>query len=178
MDCDICLVSPRFKGMQISFEGDCLPVHVWHGGDMINFHTSPYTLPPLFRDGRPIPGISTPLTYSLSMNVSSDNDCKDFTLNFIVSSIPYLNNPELTISIVGNMLEVYFSEPSSNHIGGGVYQFDSWQLMIVNSQTGQTVLSENVMGNSTSVSIGSLPSGLYIVRAIFNGNTYTAKFSK
>ena len=174
-DCDISLTSSRFRGMNITFEGNSLPANVSHTDDCVRFHTSPFSLPPLLKNGQTRLGGGglIPLSYPLTMNVSSTDNCKDFTLNFTVSSIPYLNDAELMISVSGNVLNIFFGAFIPGLSGGG-----SWQLLISNAQTGQTVISRNVTDSSTTVNISSFSYGLYIVRAIYDGNTYTAKFYK
>lgn len=179
IDCDIVLTSNRFCGMNITFEGNSLPTNVLHVGNCVRFHTGLFYLPPLHKNGHTrLGGEHIPLSYPLTMNVNSTGGCKDFALNFIVSSIPYLNNDELQLSVSGNTLYVFFSVPVPEPIGGGLYQQEEWMLRIINSQSGQTLITRNVMGNSTTVNISSFPSGLYIVRAIYDGNTYTSKFIK
>ena len=179
-DCDINLTSSRFLGMDITFEGNSLPTNVLRTDSCIRFHTGPFSLPPLFKNGqtRLGGGEHVLLSYPLTMNVSSTCGYKDFTLNFTVSSIPYLNDVELTINVNGNNLNIFFSEATPIPIGGGLYQQVNWQLNILNAQTLQTVFSQSVVGNSITVNIGSWPSGLYIIHAIYDGVTHSAKFSK
>lgn len=179
-DCDIYLTSNRFRGMDISFEGNSLPTNVSHIDNCVSFHTSLFSLPPLAKNGQTRLGGGglIPLSYPLTMNVSSTCGYKDFTLNFTVSSIPYLNDVELTINVNGNNLNIFFSEATPIPIGGGLYQQVNWQLNILNAQTLQTVFSQSVVGNSITVNIGSWPSGLYIIHAIYDGVTHSAKFSK
>ncbi len=63
-------------------------------------------------------------------------------------------------------------------IGGGLYQQPTWYLSVINSQTGQIMTSKPVTGSDTTVNISSYSSSMYIVRAMHDGNTYSAKLIK
>lgn len=178
-ECDIELTSSRFKGMNISFEGDYLPTNVSRNDSCVFFHTQPISLSPVHPRERGIGDIipPTPTYYTLTMNVYSPNGCYDFDLNFVVSNI-YDHDANLVVSTSGNTLYAHLMSAVSWPIGGGTYQQPTWNLSIINAQNGQTVYSTVVTGSSTSVNISSLSSGLYIVRAVYNGNTYSNKFIK
>lgn len=179
-DCQIHLESSRFKGMNISFEGHFLPSHVYHSGDYVSFRTNPGLLSLLGNSSTRAGGdrLTISYDYSLTMRVHGDNSCKDFTLNFVVSPIPYLSSNALQISVSGNTLYIFFNEPLDTPIGGGLFQQDSWTLRIKSAVTGQTVELKTVYGNSTTVNISSFMHGVYIVRAEYNGTIYSAKFYK
>jgi hypothetical protein len=178
-ECDIQLTSTRFKGMDISFEGNILPTIVTHNDSCVTFHTEPFALVPLSQPGRSINDLGPilPIQYNLAMVVSSEEGCRDFTLNFVVSNIDD-HNPELIVSVSGNTLSASLTVATPVPIGGGQYQQPTWNLYVINPQTGLTVISKSVTGMSTTVNISSLSSGLYIVRAVYNGNTYSSKFLK
>ena len=63
-------------------------------------------------------------------------------------------------------------------VGGGLIQMPTWYLSVINSLTGATMASKTVTGSNTTVNISSYLPGLYIVRAVYNGSIYTAKFIK
>ena len=159
-NCDITLSSSRFKGMDVSFTGYYQPTNVVHNESEVSFRIPPALL------------ISE---YNLAMNVTSESGCHNFTLDFLVSNISD-HDPELSISISGNTLSVELFAAYAFPIGGGLNQQPTWHLYVIREQTGQTVRSQNVMGASTTVSLYGLSSGLYIVRAVYDGNTYSNKF--
>ena len=115
--------------------------------------------------------------YNLAMVVSTEDGCRDFILNFMVSDINE-HAPELILSISGNILTANLTAAVPVPIGGGQYLQPTWNLYIINPQTGLTVISKSVTGTSTTVNISSLSSGLYIARAVYSGNTYSSKFLK
>lgn len=184
-DCDIVIESDRFQGMEISFEGEGAPTNVAHMGNIISFHTQPYSVNFLpeqedrgnfrFDIGG---GITRPVSYPFTMQLWSDEGCSDFNLNFIVSTFAYLNDVNLQISTTSTTLYVHLMTAVGQPIGNGQYQQSTWYLSVINAQTGQTVTSQTVTGSDTTVNISNYNSGLYIVRAVHDGNTYTAKFIK
>lgn len=178
-DCDIYLESERFRGMEVSFDGDYMPTNVEHNGSIISFHTQPYS----YRFIQPLGlgdnlGPFKPASYPLTMQLRDEEGCSDFDLNFIVRTLPYLNDSELLVSTTSTTLYVHLLTASPIPVGGGLSQQPTWYLSVINSQTGQVVAAKTVTGASTSVNISSFSSGIYIVRAVHDGNTYTAKFIK
>lgn len=165
-DCDIRLTSTRFKGMNIRFQGGLCPTNMVHNDSCVTFHTSPIILLP--------PNTSE---YSLTMEVSTEEGCRDFSLNFIVSDIND-HDSELVINVSNNTLYASLFAAVPDPIGGGLYQQAVWSLYVIKAQSGQTVKSKVVTGTSTTVSLNGLSSGIYIVRAVYKGNTYTNKFLK
>ncbi len=181
-DCDIVLESERFQGMEISFEGEGAPTNVQHNGSIVSFHTQPYSINyvPLERlisrddDLKPL----KPAFYPFTMQLRDEEGCSDFDLNFKVETLPFLNDSELQISTTSTTLYVHLLTAYAIPIGGGLYQQPTWYLSVINSQTGQIMTSKTVTGSDTTVNISSYSSGLYIVRAIHDGNIYSAKFIK
>ena len=165
-DCDISLVSDRFKGMDITFEGNSslLPTDVYCIDDFVDFH---------------LQDSSTP--YTLTLRAQKEGGYYDFNLNFTVSPIPelyqmyYEDDPELYVNLSGNALSIFLNNAVGSDIGGGLSQQSTWYLRIYRAQTGAQVYSQTVHGPSTNVYVNNYVSGLYIVTAIYNGNTYHAK---
>lgn len=178
-DCDIFLESERFRGMEVSFDGDFMPTNVEHNGSIISFHTQPYSyniIQPLGLGDNL--GPFKPAFYPLTMQLRDEEGCSDFDLNFIVRTLPYLNDSELLVSTTSTTLYVHLLTAIPIPVGGGLSQLPTWYLSVINSQTGQVVAAKTVRDASTSVNISSFSSGIYIVRAVHDGNTYTAKFIK
>ena len=165
-DCDITLVSDRFKGMNISFEGNSslLPTDVYYDDDWVDFHLEESSTP-----------------YTLVMRAQSDGGYYNFNLNFTVSPFPelyqmyYDDDPELVVNLSGNALSIFLSNAIGSELGGGLIQQSTWYLRIYRAQTGAQVYSQTVNGPSTNVYVNNYVNGLYIVTAIYNGNTYHAK---
>lgn len=172
---DTQLTSSRFRGMNISFSGSRLPTDVVHIDSCVYFHTAPYALPlPFLRGGDRVLPIRTG-EYELTMNVTSDGGCNEFTLNFLVSTSSD-HAPELYLNVSGNTLHVQLTCTFPTPIGGGLYQQPTWDLLVIVPQTGEVVRTQSVTGNSTTVNLYGLSSGIYVVRAVYNGNTYSSKF--
>lgn len=181
-DCDIDIESTRFKGMNISFEGDYLPSDISHFNEYcLRFHTSecPTEIPFLNMQGtvpRIFPRFRAP--YNLRLKARSDVGCSDFDIIFRVLPFPYINDPELQITTNNYYLYAYLTNATPTPIGNGMYQQPTWSLTVTKVSTGQQMVSKTVMGIGTSVNISNYSSGLYAVTAIFNGLTYSAKFVK
>lgn len=180
-DCDIVLESERFQGMEISFEGNGAPTNVQHNGSFISFHTRPYSIN--YAQIRSISGGDDlkplkPAFYPFTMQLRDEEGCSDFDLNFKVETLPFLNDSELQISTTSTTLYAHLLTAYATPIGGGLYQQPTWYLSVINSQTGQIMTSKTVTGSDTTVNISSYSSGMYIVRAMHDGNTYSAKFIK
>jgi hypothetical protein len=165
-DCDITLVSDRFKGMNISFEGNSslLPTDVYCANDWVDFHLE-----------------SSPTPYTLVLKAENDGGYYDFNLNFTVSPFPelyqmyYEDDSELVVNLSGNALSIFLSNAIGSELGGGLIQQSTWYLRIYRAQTGTQVYSQTIHGPSTNVYVNNYANGLYIVTAIYNGNTYHAK---
>ena len=109
------------------------------------------------------------------MNVSSESGCNSFTLNFLVSN--YMeHSPELTLNISGNMLHVTLDTGTYGWFDEGGYVQPTWDLSVIVPQTGEVVRNQSVTGTSTTVNLSGLSSGIYVVRAVYDGNTYSSKF--
>ena len=182
-DCSITLLSDRFKGMNISFIGTKQPIYVSHNENEVYFHLQSCFDDyigeiPVDRsnDNRGV-NIVEP-SYSLILRAQCEGGYYDFDLNFHVIPMHGVcdeTNSTLIIDLVGSTLYVTLSD-AEVPVWGGQYQQLPWYLTIVNAATGSIVYTQNVLGMSTSVNVGSLSSGLYIVRGTLNGNVYSAKF--
>jgi hypothetical protein len=165
-DCDISLVSDRFRGMNISFEGNLslLPTDVYCIDDFVDFH---------------LQNSSTP--YTLILKAQKEGGYYDFNLNFTVSPIPelyqmyYEDDPELVLNLSGNALNILLTNVQGTELGGGLIQQATWYLRIYRAQTGAQVYSQTIHAPFTDVYVNNYANGLYIVTAIYNGNTYHAK---
>lgn len=164
-DCDINLHSFRFSGMNISFSPLNTPTNITHNGANVSFHTN--AIFPLF-----------PTPYTFRLMARSNGGCYDFDLIFKVSPFPYLNSPELQLSISNNTLYAHLTEAVPTPIGGGLYQQATWTLRIYRVSTGQLMTTKYVTGSDTSVDISSYASGLYTATATYDGQTYSTKFIK
>jgi hypothetical protein len=87
----------------------------------------------------------------------------------------YDDDPELVVSLSGNALSIFLTNAVGSDLGGGVYQQPTWYLRIYRAQTGAQVYSQTVYGTTANVYVNNYVNGLYIVTAIYNGNTYHAK---
>lgn len=165
-DCDFLLVSDRFKGMDISFEGidSLLPTEVYCLENIVAFRLQDLVSP-----------------YALTLKAQKEGGCYDFNLNFKVSPIPDPNSfyygslPDLVLNLSGNMLNVTLNSPLPCYSTGEHIPHPAWNLRIISAQTGAQVYSTTVLGMSTNVFVGNFASGLYIVSALYEGNTYYAK---
>jgi hypothetical protein len=79
-------------------------------------------------------------------------------------------------NVSGNTLYVTLLSAYAGSIGGGLYMDPTWDLSVIVPQTGEVVRTQSVTGNSTTVNLYGLSSGIYVVRAVYNGNTYSSKF--
>ncbi|MBO5549712.1 MAG: S8 family serine peptidase [Prevotella sp.] len=182
-DCNITLLSDRFKGMNVSFIGTKQPIYVSHNENEVYFHLQSCLDDyiggiPVDRsnDNRGV-NIVDP-SYSIVLRAQCEGGYYDFDLNFHVTPMHGVcdeTNSTLIIDLEGSTLYVTLSD-AEIPIWGGQYQQLPWYLTIVNAATGSIVYTQNVLGMSTSVNVGSLSSGLYIVRGTLNGNVYSAKF--
>lgn len=165
-DCDISLVSDRFKGMNITFDGNSnvLPTDIFCMDDCVDFH---------------LQDSSTP--YTLTLKAQKEGGYYDFNLNFTVSPIPelyqmyYEDDPELVLNLSGNALNILLTNVQGTEVGGGLIQQATWYLRIYRAQTGAQVYSQTIHAPFTDVYVNNYVNGLYIVTAIYNGNTYHAK---
>lgn len=165
-DSDISLVSDRFKGMDITFEGNSnlLPTDVYCVDDFVDFH---------------LQDSSTP--YTVTLKAQKEGGYYDFNLNLAVSPFPelyqmyYEDDSELVVNLSGNALSIFLSNAIGSELGGGLIQQSTWYLRIYRAQTGTQVYSQTIHGPSTNVYVNNYANGLYIVTAIYNGNTYHAK---
>lgn len=165
-DCDFLLVSDRFKGMNISFEGidSLLPTEVYCIDEFVAFRLQDSVSP-----------------YTLTLKAQKEGGYYDFNLNFTVSPIPAPNpfyagqfsNLKLTLS--GNVLNVKLIWAMTSYSLYNPIQQPVWDLRIISAQTGAQVYSQTVHGSSTNINVGNYASGLYIVSAFYEGNTYSAK---
>lgn len=92
------------------------------------------------------------------MNYHKDNGL----LNMIRRTDPMITNILLT-------------NVQGTELGGGLIQQATWYLRIYRAQTGAQVYSQTIHAPFTDVYVNNYANGLYIVTAIYNGNTYHAK---
>ena len=175
-DCDIHLTSTRFKGMNISFDGSVYPTNISHNGDRVSFHTMPDLFPSFPGGGLKSRPIVTS-QYNLAVVASTEDGCRDFTINFVVSAIEE-HAPELLLEVSGNTLSAFLTVAIPESVGGGFYQEPTWTLSIIRPIPAQTLRTVTVTGSTAYVDISGLSSGIYIVRAVYQGQTYSSKFLK
>ena len=160
-ECMVYLNSTRFDGMDISFTGPYSPTYYNRNGNDIAF-SMPY---------------NSSEYYTIIHANSDDSDCHDFCLMFKVDPILY-NIPgddEIGVNYTGSTLYIYFSVagvPSGN----GQFYFPSYTVTINRIlPLGNQVYSGAFPGTQSTVTVNTstwIP-GVYSIRIVCNGNTYT-----
>ena len=155
----VYLNSDRFDGMDISFSGLYRPTYFYHSGSYVSFEM-PYNSP----------------NYPVILQAESNGHCHDFCLTFNVIPLPGVLSGDdiIWVNLDGSMLYVSFmygGEPAGN----GQYYFPNYTVTIRKIPGGTQVYSNTFNGTQTSFSINtsSWASGIYSIRIVCNGNSYS-----
>lgn len=157
------LTSTRFDGMDINFSGSIAPE--------LFYRVSPTELRLL------MPYMEN--TYDVDLMASSPGGCHDFALRFNVNLLPgnVYGDEDLYIHFVGSHIGITLMCAEDITLENGQVQLPTWTLGIVNAQTGQWVHNATIQGQATSVNTANWANGVYIIRAGYNHNIYTKKFT-
>ena len=157
------LTSTRFDGMDINFSGSIAPE--------LFYRVSPTELRLL------MPYMEN--TYDVDLMASSPGGCHDFALRFNVNLLPgnVYGDEDLYIHFVGSHIGITLMCAEDIALENGQVQLPTWTLGIVNAQTGQWVHNATIQGQATSVNTANWANGVYIIRAGYNHNIYTKKFT-
>lgn len=155
----VYLNSDRFDGMDISFSGLYRPTYFYRSGSYVSFEM-PYNSP----------------NYPVILQAESNGHCHDFCLTFNVIPLPGVLSGDdiIWVNLDGSMLYVSFmygGEPAGN----GQYYFPNYTVTIRKIPGGTQVYSNTFNGTQTSFSINtsSWASGIYSIRIVCNGNSYS-----
>ena len=146
---EVYLSSTRFNGMDISFSGLYSPTSFNHSGNNVTFEM-PYSSS----------------EYPVVMQVHSDAQCHDFCLTFNVVPLPgaAAGSEMIWVNLDGSMLYVTV-----------MADFPSFSATITKIPGGTQVYSNTIYRpqNSFSVDTSTWTSGIYSIRIVANGQTYT-----
>ena len=155
----VYLNSDRFDGMDISFSSLYRPTYFYHSGSYVSFEM-PYNSP----------------NYPVILQAESNGHCHDFCLTFNVIPLPGVLSGDdiIWVNLDGSMLYVSFrygGEP----VGNGQYYFPNYTVTIRKIPGGTQVYSNTFDATQTSFSINtsSWASGIYSIRIVCNGNSYS-----
>lgn len=160
--CNIRINSTSLDGMNISYSG-VTPTYFTKYNTALDF-----ALPQ-----------STGSSY-FQLVGSSTGGCNNFSLRFNITN-NQLNTPiGLYINLTGNTLQLHLlnSVVITNDQGLIQYSLPEWDYTICNVLTGEMLISGHAYSDHETVNVASIPSGIYIVTATYNGNTYSKKFTK
>ena len=145
----VYLNSTRFNGMDISFSGFYSPTSFNHSGNNITFEM-PYNSS----------------DYPVVLQAHSDAQCHDFCLTFNVVPLPGAasGSEMIWVNLDGSMLYVTV-----------MADFPSFSATITKIPGGTQVYSNTFYSpqNSFSVNTSTWTSGIYSIRIVANGQTYT-----
>lgn len=157
----VYLSSNCFDGMDISFSGNISPTyfHRSNSSGSVIFNM-PYQVGP----------------YYTTLHAQSEGHCHDFCLTFKVIPLPgYASgDDEIEVNYTGSMLYITFlvaGEPCGN----GQFYFPSYSVTITRIPAGTQVYSGVFPGEQGLVAVNTstwLP-GIYSIRIVCNGHTYT-----
>lgn len=157
----VYLSSNRLDGMDISFSGNISPTyfHRSNSSGSVIFNM-PYQVGP----------------YYTTLHAQSEGHCHDFCLTFKVIPLPgYASgDDEIEVNYTGSMLYITFlvaGEPCGN----GQFYFPSYSITITRIPAGTQVYSGVFPGEQGLVAVNTsiwLP-GIYSIRIVCNGHTYT-----
>ena len=157
----VYLSSNRLDGMDISFSGNISPTyfHRSNSSGSVIFNM-PYQVGP----------------YYTTLHAQSEGHCHDFCLTFKVIPLPgYASgDDEIEVNYTGSMLYITFlvaGEPCGN----GQFYFPSYSVTITRIPAGTQVYSGVFPGEQGLVAVNTstwLP-GIYSIRIVCNGHTYT-----
>ncbi len=166
--CTVSLSSEHFLEKEISFVGNYQPLNIVHNSNLVSFTTQAQND-----------------DYTLMIKAQSDKGCSDFNLNFLITPIPYLNDPELIVSLYGSgnsLLSVHLMTADGEEISPELIQEPTWTMSIRSLQTGLTMTTQQIQGSTTSVYVGNYATGIYVVTASISLNgelkRYSSRFVK
>ncbi|MBR1462508.1 MAG: S8 family peptidase [Prevotella sp.] len=159
-ECEVKLSSKSFLGMNISFGTD-KPSSFTADGEHLSF-VMPYHS----------------WNYPFVINFTNEGGCNEFSLNFHVKSAP-IHDMSIIFNVVkiGSQLKMSILNGSGEDPDTGAIYIPDWSFTIYNFETGGLVTSGTVHGEATTVDVSTWASGIYIIRAVCNGQTYTVKVS-
>ena len=174
----ITLTSPDFSAATITHSGNA---RNWiHSGNTITFNFR--YLPPVTNNGLnsqlPNSGVET-------ITGTYPGNCEVFQFKVFGTTppTPLLSTSPNTLYVTagrnGYLFSMYETDNESNN--GNVYKPLSaslpWKLTIINSLTGTVVYDNKISGHSFFVDSSGWQYGIYIARAIVNGEILTSKFN-
>ena len=159
--CEITLTSPNFKCMQASFSGVSPTTFTFDGDQNEAKFTLPYQ--------------STP--YTCYFNGTGDGSCNNFSIKMTVSPtpIPVLDMRTNWAGTTLNAIMGYFDAQDLTSLMP-ITPYNNWNLWVYKADSGITMFNGNVNGLK-SFDTSSWASGVYVIRGVAEGQTFTKVYN-
>ena len=159
--CEITLTSPNFKCMQASFSSVSPTTFNFDGDQNEAKFTLPYQ--------------STP--YTCYFNGTGDGSCNNFSIKMTVSPtpIPVLDMRTNWAGSTLNAIMGYFDAQDLTSLIP-IAPCNNWNLWVYKADSGVTMFNSNVNGLK-SFDTSSWASGVYVIRGVAEGQTFTIVYN-